>query len=203
MPHLDSEVSQGLNSTKSRPKSALFILTDHHRKKHTIDRDRIERIQRGIVIRTSITRKRWSDTRPGSVNVDTLLSCRLGPRSSRERRNCSTLFAMAKVTDWKEWPAKLYSDRKSRGIIPCQGFLPPPPPPPPTLSLSSSAKNRCKIRSTNLRSPRFNEETILYPTLENLLVAAYTISFIFKQLAHDANKETWTRSCYWRNIFVW
>lgn len=135
MPHLDSEVSQGLNSTKSRPKSALFILTDHHRKKHTIDRDRIERIQRGIVIRTSITRKRWSDTRPGSVNVDTLLSCRLGPRSSRERRNCSTLFAMAKVTDWKEWPAKLYSDRKSRGIIPCQGFLPPPPPPPP-LSLS-------------------------------------------------------------------
>lgn len=58
------------------------------------------------------------------MNVDTLLSCRLGPRSSRERRNCSTLFTVAKVTDWKEWPAKLYSDRKSRGIIPC--FLPSP-----------------------------------------------------------------------------
>lgn len=79
------------------------------------------------------------------MNVDTLLSCRLGPRSSRERRNCSTLFTMAKVTGWKEWPAKLYSDRKSRGIIPC--FLPSLLPSLP-LSLSST-KNRCKIRSTN------------------------------------------------------
>lgn len=107
------------------------------------------------------------------MNVDTLLSCRLGPRSSRERRNCSTLFTVAKVTDWKEWPAKLYSDRKSRGIIPC--FLPSP------LFLSSP-RQRIAVkfdRQTRDRHGSMKKRSFIQYS-RTPFVAAYTISFIFK-----------------------